>query len=61
MLPTGTFLAVSPFITASVIGSLFAFTALYTQARPARGRCSAAPLAAGVPLTDEGDPQLPFA
>ena len=31
VLPTGTFLAVSPFITASVIGSLFAFTALYTK------------------------------
>ena len=27
VLPTGTFLAVSPFITASVIGGLFAFTA----------------------------------
>ena len=32
ILPTGTFLAVSPFITAGVIGSLFAFTALYTTA-----------------------------
>jgi hypothetical protein len=31
LLPTGTFLAVSPFITASVIGSLFAFTAVYTK------------------------------
>ncbi len=31
VLPTGTFLAVSPFITAGVIGSLFAFTALYTK------------------------------
>jgi len=31
VLPTGTFLAVSPFITASVIGSLFAFTAVYTK------------------------------
>ena len=31
VLPTGTFLAVSPFITAGVIGSLFAFTAVYTK------------------------------
>jgi hypothetical protein len=31
VLPTGTFLALSPFITASVIGSLFAFTAVYTK------------------------------
>ena len=31
VLPTGTFIAVSPFITASVIGSLFAFTAVYTK------------------------------
>jgi hypothetical protein len=31
ILPTGTYLAVSPFITASVIGSLFAFTAVYTK------------------------------
>ena len=38
LLPTGTFLAVSPFITASVIGSLFAFTAVYTQTGAARGR-----------------------
>ena len=31
LLPTGTFLAVSPFITATVIGGLFAFTALYSK------------------------------
>jgi hypothetical protein len=31
LLPTGTFIAVSPFITGSVIGSLFAFTAVYTK------------------------------
>jgi hypothetical protein len=31
LLPTGTFIAVSPFITAGVIGSLFAFTAVYTK------------------------------
>ncbi|MGA2931161.1 MAG: VC0807 family protein [Acidimicrobiales bacterium] len=31
IMPTGTFLAVSPVITASVIGGLFAFTALYSR------------------------------
>ena len=31
VLPTGTFLAVSPFITGTVIGSLFAFTVVYTK------------------------------
>lgn len=31
VLPTGTFLAVSPFITGSVIGGLFAFTAVYLK------------------------------
>jgi hypothetical protein len=31
ILPTGTFLAVSPFITATVIGGLFAFTAAYVK------------------------------
>jgi hypothetical protein len=31
LLPTATFLAVSPFITASVIGSLFAFTVVFTK------------------------------
>ncbi len=31
LLPTGTFLAVSPFITATVIGSLFAFTTAYMK------------------------------
>jgi hypothetical protein len=31
VLPTGTFIALSPFITASVIGGLFAFTAVYTK------------------------------
>jgi hypothetical protein len=31
VLSTGTFLAISPFITASVIGTLFAFTAFYSK------------------------------
>jgi hypothetical protein len=31
LVPTGTFLAISPFITATVIGGLFAFTAAYMK------------------------------
>jgi hypothetical protein len=31
LVPTGTFLAVSPFITGGVLGSLFAFTVAYTK------------------------------
>jgi hypothetical protein len=31
LLPTGTFLAVSPFVTASVLGSLFAFTVVFVR------------------------------
>ena len=31
LLPTATFLAVSPFVTASIIGSLFAFTVVFTR------------------------------
>ena len=38
VLPTGTFLAVSPFVTAGVVGGLFAFTVLYSGAA-VRGRC----------------------
>ena len=34
VLPTGTFLAVSPFVTAGVLGSLFAFTAVYSKRAP---------------------------
>ena len=36
VLHTSTFIAVSPFITATVIGSLFAFTVIYSEARPRR-------------------------
>jgi hypothetical protein len=31
LLPTGTFLAVSPFLTASIVGSLFAFTVVFVK------------------------------
>ncbi len=44
LLPTGTFLAVSPFITATVIGGLFAFTAAYVK----RARIDSAALVARI-------------
>ena len=60
VLPTGTFLAVSPVITASVIGGLFAFTVLYTR----RIQTEAAALAATMPPepapNGEGYPQIPL-
>jgi hypothetical protein len=48
-LHTGTFLAVSPFITGPVIGSLFAFTYVYTK----RTQLQAATLMAEVAGTDD--------
>ena len=60
VLPTGTFLAVSPFITAGVIGGLFAFTALYSR----RVQLEAAAL--GTRLTprpaaeSDGPPEIPL-
>ena len=44
-LPTGTFLAVSPFITASIVGSLFAFTVVYSR----RAQLEAASLLRALP------------
>jgi hypothetical protein len=44
-LPTGTFLAVSPFITASIVGSLFAFTVVYSR----RAQLQAASLLRALP------------
>ena len=71
-LHTGTFLAVSPFITATTVGSLFAFTVIYTK----RVQLGESALMAGVAATDdeavaaevsvgpaestEGLPQIPF-
>jgi hypothetical protein len=59
-LPTGTFLAVSPFVTATVIGSLFAFTVIFVR------RSQLETLLAGPAMTPapgpadgEPDPQLP--
>ena len=44
ILPTGTFIAVSPFITATVFGGLFAFTVAYVK----RTRLETAPLTARI-------------
>ena len=63
LLPTGTFLAVSPFITASVIGSLFAFTVVYTKRARARSRRrhpGPGPRSAEPVLQSDGCPQIPF-
>ncbi len=65
VLPTGTFLAVSPFITATVIGTLFAFTALYSK----RAQLAFAASVSGdgahdrapSPPPDDGPRQIPFA
>ena len=51
MLPTSTFLAVSPFITTSIIGSLFAFTVVYSK----RSQLEAAALMA-MATEPTGDP-----
>ncbi len=65
MLPTGTFLAVSPFITASVIGSLFAFTAVYSKRAQTTAAAMLADMAAdgtaAPPADDKGTSQIPFA
>jgi hypothetical protein len=65
VVPTGTFLAVSPFITASIIGGLFAFTAMYAKraqmaaaAHPGRPRGDGT---ADPPPHDGGTPRVPFA
>jgi hypothetical protein len=63
LLPTGTFLAVSPFITASIIGSLFAFTVVYSK--PAELEAASfipglVPDTAEPVLQSDGCPQIPF-
>ncbi len=69
VLPTGTFLATSPALTASVIGSLFAFTALYSRrVQEAALATATAPVttpAQGVALADPAAgstayPQIPL-
>jgi cytochrome c oxidase subunit IV len=73
-LHTGTFLAVTPFITASIIGALFAFTVAYTKraqleaaaltstlaATPAPDAPSKSDAAAEPPQTADGSPQIPL-
>ena len=54
-LHTGTFLAVTPFITASIIGALFAFTVAYTK----RGQPEADALTSVVSATRSADPPPP--
>ena len=53
VLPTGTFLAVSPFITAGVIGSLFGFTVIYAK------RAQMAVLTSQVAIDAEDEPAAP--
>ncbi len=65
LLPTGTFLAVSPFITASVIGSLFAFTVVFVRRSevetllPAPKSSPAVPPAPTPAADEESDSPLP--
>ena len=56
ILPTGTYLAVSPFVTASVIGSLFAFTVVFSR----RAQLEAAALAAKPVPRDGPGPPVPL-
>jgi hypothetical protein len=65
VLPTATFIAVSPFITATVIGSLFAFTALYvkraqTEAAPFLGHRAGDRSAPPAIPPDNGPPEIPL-
>jgi hypothetical protein len=67
VLSTGTFLAISPFITASIIGVLFAFTALYSRRAQAAFAATMAADAgtegASAPPSDSegGGSKIPFA
>ena len=53
ILPTGTFLAVSPFITAGVLGSLFGFTVIYAR------RAQMAALTTQIAVEGEDGPAVP--
>ncbi len=53
VLPTGTFLAVSPFITAGLLGSLFGFTVIYAR------RAQMAALTTQVGVEGEDEPAAP--
>jgi hypothetical protein len=58
LLPTNTFLEVSPFVTGSVLGSLFAFTVAFVR-RSQLESMFAAPAPNAAPVHDESDPGLP--
>ena len=63
MVPTGTFLAVSPFITATLIGSLFVFTVLYVKRQQTVAAAIVAnlrPADAGQSAHDSDPPQIPL-
>jgi hypothetical protein len=55
LLPTNTFLEVSPFVTGSVLGSLFAFTVVFVR----RSQLETMFAAPASPAGDEPDPGLP--
>jgi hypothetical protein len=60
LLPTGTFLAVSPFVTATVIGTLFAFTVVFVRRSELETmRSTAAPEPVPDPPDEEPAPELP--
>jgi hypothetical protein len=62
-LHTSTYIAISPFITATIIGSLFAFTLIYSreaQAQAAASMAAAGPLPPpSPPAPDPGAPAGP--
>jgi hypothetical protein len=58
LLPTTTFLEVSPFVTGSVLGSLFAFTVAFVR-RSQLETMFAGPAPNAGPVHDESDPGLP--
>ena len=58
LLPTNTFLEVSPFVTGSVLGSLFAFTVVFVR-RSQLESMFAAPAPTAPPVHDESDPGPP--
>ena len=59
LLPTGTFLEVSPFVTASVLGSLFAFTVAFVRRSQLEAMFAATPDPEARSGGDESQPGLP--
>ncbi|MGO8825965.1 MAG: VC0807 family protein [Acidimicrobiales bacterium] len=60
VVPTGTFLAISPFITASVIGGLFAFTALYSRRVQLEAAALDSRLTTRPAPESDGPPEIPL-